>query len=187
VSAITQFLPRKYAGLALNKEIYFLKGMLCDFPQRPMVAMIGGAKVSTKLGLLRNLLEKVDKILIGGGMVFTFFKAMQLTVGDSIVEETQLREAAEIVQLAAKMNKILCFATDVVIIPTEQFKNHQYEDIEIVPHDAIPDGYIGLDIGPQTIQEFNAQLESCATVIWNGKCALLPMHIDLVSLSLTSE
>ena len=143
--------------------------MLCDFPQHPMAAIIGGSKVSTKLELLRNLLEKVDKILIGGGMVFTFLKAMQLSTGDSIVEDNQLREAAEIVRLAAKMKKILRFATDIVVVPTEQFRNHRLDGMKVVSHDAIPMDYTGLDIGPQTIREFNEELDDCATVIWNGK------------------
>lgn len=169
MAAITKFLPRKFAGLALNREMYFLMGMLCDFPQRPMIAIIGGAKVSTKIGLLRNLLEKVDKILIGGGMVFTFYRAMQLSIGDSIVEDSQLREAAEIVQLAATMKKVLKFASDVVIVPTQQFREQQFHEMRVVHHDAIPEDCTGLDIGPRTIREFNEELDGCATVIWNGK------------------
>lgn len=152
-------------------------------PHRPVAAVIGGLKVSTKIDLLNSLLDKVDKILIGGAMAFTFYKALGQKVGDSFVERSAINTANEIIQKAAEKDVTLRFATDFTVIPTRAFQaklaKRKLHDQSVIPDleycmrnvkfDDIPEHWTGVDIGPETIVDFNVELQSCHSIIVNGK------------------
>jgi phosphoglycerate kinase len=165
-ASITQYFPRKAAaGFLMQKEIQFLGSIVAN-PQRPFVAVIGGAKVSTKIGVLKSLLKKVDILLIGGGMAYTFLKAQGIPIGDSIHEDDSLQAAKEILLEAQKKKKPLILPRDVVIVKNLNDPSSA-RTIEITPS-GIPTDYQGVDIGPKTIAEFDAELKKAKTVFWNG-------------------
>ncbi|RVW89680.1 Phosphoglycerate kinase, chloroplastic [Vitis vinifera] len=143
-------------------------------PKRPFAAIVGGSKVSSKIGVIESLLEKCDILLLGGGMIFTFYKAQGLSVGSSLVEEDKLSLATSLLEKARQKEYLSCYPTDVVI--ADKFAPDA--NSKIVPASAIPDGWMGLDIGPDSIKIFNEALETTKTVIWNG-----PMEcLSLISL-----
>jgi len=148
------------AGFLLEKEIKFIGGAV-DKPERPFVAILGGAKVGDKIGVINNLLKKADKILIGGGMSYTFFKTMGLEIGTSIVENDKLALAQQLLDDAKGK---LVFADDIVI--TTDFSNET--PVSVVDFDKIPKDQMGLDIGPKTLAKFNEILKTAKTVVWNG-------------------
>jgi phosphoglycerate kinase len=160
---VTKFLNPNVAGLLMEKELAYLQGAI-DAPKRPLAAIVGGSKVSSKIGVLEALIDKCDKILIGGGMIFTFYKARGLSVGKSLVEEDKLELAKELEAKAAAKGVQMLLPTDVVL--ADNFSpdaNSQIASIE-----AIPDGWMGLDIGPDSVKVFQEALADCQTVIWNG-------------------
>jgi phosphoglycerate kinase len=160
---VTKFLSPNVAGLLMEKELAYLQGAI-DAPKRPLAAIVGGSKVSSKIGVLEALIDKCDKILIGGGMIFTFYKARGLSVGKSLVEEDKLELAKELEAKAAAKGVQMLLPTDVVL--ADNFSpdaNSQIAKIE-----AIPDGWMGLDIGPDSVKVFQDALADCQTVIWNG-------------------
>jgi phosphoglycerate kinase len=160
---VTKFLSPNVAGLLMEKELAYLQGAI-DAPKRPLAAIVGGSKVSSKIGVLEALIDKCDKILIGGGMIFTFYKARGLSVGKSLVEEDKLELAKELEAKAAAKGVQFLLPTDVVL--ADNFApdaNSQIAKIE-----AIPDGWMGLDIGPDSLKMFQEALADCQTVIWNG-------------------
>jgi phosphoglycerate kinase len=160
---VTKFLSPNVAGLLMEKELAYLQGAI-DAPKRPLAAIVGGSKVSSKIGVLEALIDKCDKILIGGGMIFTFYKARGLSVGKSLVEEDKLALAKELEAKAAAKGVQMLLPTDVVL--ADNFSpdaNSQIAKIE-----AIPDGWMGLDIGPDSVKVFQEALADCQTVIWNG-------------------
>jgi phosphoglycerate kinase len=169
VCAITSHIPVICAGFALNKEFFFLSNMLINFPQRPLAAVIGGAKISTKLELLKQLIKHVDKILIGGAMMYTFFAAAHHSVGDSLIEPSLMTAASELIELAASMETTLHFAPDVVVVKTKSLHNGRIEGLQTIPGRDIPNEMIGLDVGPATIDEFVHELQDCSTILWNGE------------------
>ena len=147
------------AGFLMEKEIKFIGDAIAE-PKRPMVAILGGAKVSDKIGVIKNLIPIADKILIGGGMTYTFYTAKGMTVGDSLVELDKVELAKEL--LAEAGDKIV-LAVDIVTTP--EFSN----DVPTtVMSGNIPDGIMGLDIGPKTVELFSSILADAKTVIWNG-------------------
>jgi len=152
-----------YAGFLMEKEIEMI-GKTLQSPQRPFVAILGGAKVSSKIGVIENLLPKVDRLLIGGAMIFTFFKAMGYQTGNSLVEEDKIEIANNILKKAKELGKELVFPVDVVI--AEDIS----EDVStrICDVKEIPEGMKGLDIGPGSIKTFKEKLKDAKTVIWNG-------------------
>lgn len=158
------FKGKSAAGFLLEKEIKFLGQALSD-PKRPFVAIIGGAKISTKIGVLKALLEKVDTLLIGGGMAYTFFKSEGLKIGKSICEDNQLKEAEEILKLAHERQVKLLLPEDVVVVK-ELSENSPAKAIAI--DQGIPEDMEGVDIGPQTIKTFQEELLMAKTIIWNG-------------------
>jgi len=160
---VTKFLRPAVAGLLLDKELQYLSGAI-DAPKRPLAAIVGGSKVSSKIGVIDALLEKVDKLLIGGGMIFTFYKARGLAVGKSLVEEDKLELARTLEEKAKTKGVQLLLPTDVVV--ADAFKPDA--KAQTVRIDAIPDGWMGLDIGPDSIKLFQEALADCQTVIWNG-------------------
>lgn len=160
---VTHYLSPSVAGLLVEKELQYLQKAI-EEPQRPLAAIVGGSKVSSKIGVIETLLEKVDKLLIGGGMIFTFYKARGLSVGKSLVEEDKLELARSLEAKAKERGVALLLPTDVVVADAfSPTANAQTVSIE-----SIPDGWMGLDIGPDAIKVFQDALADCKTVIWNG-------------------
>nr|WP_199326123.1 phosphoglycerate kinase [Nostoc parmelioides] len=160
---VTKFLSPSVAGYLVEKELQYLQSAI-ENPQRPLAAIIGGSKVSSKIGVIETLLEKCDKLIIGGGMIFTFYKARGLNVGKSLVEEDKLELAKSLEAKAKERGVSLLLPTDVVL--ADNFApdaNSQTVSIE-----NIPDGWMGLDIGPDSVKVFQAALADTKTVIWNG-------------------
>jgi len=160
---VTKFLNPSVAGHLMEKELQYLQGAI-DAPKRPLAAIVGGSKVSSKIGVLEALIDKCDKILIGGGMIFTFYKARGLAVGKSLVEEDKLELAKELEAKAAAKGVQFLLPTDVVLAD----KFDKDAESQIAKVEAIPDGWMGLDIGPDSVKVFQEALADCKTVIWNG-------------------
>jgi phosphoglycerate kinase len=129
-----------------------------------LAAIIGGSKVSSKIGVIENLLDKVDKLLLGGGMIFTFFKAQGLSVGKSLVEQDKLELAKALTAKAQQKGVKFLLPTDVVV--ADAFKPDA--NAQTVSVNSIPEGWMGLDIGPESIATFQAALADCQTIVWNG-------------------
>jgi len=162
-AGVTEYLRPSVAGYLIEKELQYLQAAI-ENPQRPLAAIIGGSKVSSKIGVIETLLEKVDKLLIGGGMIFTFYKARGLSVGKSLVEEDKL-ELAQALEAKAKERGVdLLLPTDVVV--ADNFAADA--NAQTVSVEAIPDGWMGLDIGPDSVKVFQDALKQCKSVIWNG-------------------
>lgn len=160
---VTHYLKPSVAGYLIEKELDYLQNAV-DHPQRPLAAIIGGSKVSSKIGVIETLLEKCDKLLIGGGMIFTFYKARGLKVGKSLVEEDKLELAKSLEAKAKELGVELLLPTDVVV--ADNFAPDA--NSQIVSIENIPDGWMGLDIGPDSIKVFQDALADCKAVIWNG-------------------
>jgi len=151
-------------GLLIQKELEIM-GKSLDDPRRPFVAIIGGAKVSTKITVIRNLAQKVDALLIGGGMIFTFLKAQGIEVGKSLVEEKFIGQAREIwAELKAMAHLKLVVPVDAVVAP----EIAAGAPSKVVPIDRIPADMIGVDVGPGTVALFQEAIRTAGTVIWNG-------------------
>ena len=161
-AGIADYLPA-VSGFLIEKELNFL-GNTLENPKRPFVAILGGAKVSDKIGVIDSLLEKVDTLMIGGGMAYTFFKSMGYNVGNSICELDKLDLAQSLMKKAKEKNVKLVLPVDNVIAKeiTPDAEN------KVIDSDNIPDGWEGLDIGPKTIELFKEELKNAKTVIWNG-------------------
>jgi len=160
---VTKFLSPSVAGYLVEKELQYLQSAI-EEPKRPLAAIIGGSKVSSKIGVIETLLEKCDKLIIGGGMIFTFYKARGLSVGKSLVEEDKLELAKALEAKAKERGVALLLPTD--IVSADKFApdaNATTVSIENIPADGM-----GLDIGPDSIKVFQAALADCKTVIWNG-------------------
>ena len=155
------------AGFLMEKEIKFIGGAV-DAPERPLVAILGGAKVSDKIGVIENLLVKADKILIGGAMMFTFFKALGKNTGKSLVEEDKVELAKSLLE---KANGKIILPIDTVIC--KEFSNDAPHSI--VSIDTIPNDEMGLDVGPATVKLFADQLVGAKTVVWNGPMGVFEM------------
>lgn len=162
---ITSYFPNKAAaGLLMEKEIEFLGPALLN-PQKPLYAIIGGAKISTKIGVIKTLLTKVDALFIGGGMSYTFMKAQGISIGSSIHEDLFLEEAKAILKMIKGSSCKLFLPIDIVV--ADRFSNNA--DIQIVDFkNGIPAGYQGMDIGPKTIELYLNELKNAATIFWNG-------------------
>ena len=173
VEAITHFFDdeHKAAGFLLQKEIRFF-GALIKKPVRPFAAIVGGSKVSGKLEALINLLPRVDKIIIGGGMAFTFLKQMGYDVGNSLVEDDLLEEAQHIMDEARKRNVKFYLPVDVVAAQT--FSADAVS--KVVSSQEIPQGWMGLDIGPATVRLYREVLNDVQTVLWNGPMGVYEME-----------
>ena len=139
-------------------------GKALENPKRPFVAILGGAKVSDKIGVIQNLLDKADTIMIGGGMAYTFLKAMGYSVGDSLLEADKVDFAREMIEQAQKKNVMFLLPVDTAI--HTKFENT--DEFMTVDVSMIPDGYMGLDIGPQTVELFSAAIRQAGTIVWNG-------------------
>lgn len=160
---VTKYLSPSVAGYLIEKELQYLENAIAN-PQRPLAAIIGGSKVSSKIGVIESLLEKCDKLIIGGGMIFTFYKARGLNVGSSLVEDDKIELARSLEAKAKEKGVTFLLPTDVVVADKfDKDANSQTVSVE-----NIPDGWMGLDIGPDSVKVFQEALADCKTVIWNG-------------------
>ena len=160
---VCQFMDHKVAGFLLEKEIKYLKSAV-DKPMRPFAAIVGGAKVSTKIPVLESLIGKCDKIFLGGGMIFTFYRAMGHNIGKSLVEDEFVNLAKELMAKAKAKGVKLILPSDVVVADKfaadAAFKTVSFKDI--------PNEWMGLDIGPSSVESFKKELADCKTIVWNG-------------------
>ena len=161
-AGVAAYLPA-YAGLLVEKELSVM-GKALDDPKRPFVAVLGGAKVSDKIGVINNLLEKADTVIIGGGMAYTFIKAMGYEIGNSLLEADKLDYALEMIKKAKRNGVSLLLPVDTAV--GNEFKADC--DSEIVDIKAMPAGWMGMDIGPKTIELFSDAIKNAGTVVWNG-------------------
>jgi len=168
-AGVARFLPA-VAGFLMEKEIEVMGKALAD-PERPFVAILGGAKVKDKVGVVRNLLDKVDTLMIGGGMAYTFLKAQGFEVGQSILEADKIDLARELMDKAKARGVRFMLPSDVVI--ADRFA----EDARtrVVPVDQIPPDWQALDIGPETVQRFAKEIAGARTVVWNGPMGVFEM------------
>ena len=160
---VTKFFKKSAAGFLIEKELAYLGKALAD-PKRPFTAVLGGAKISGKIDVIQNLFGKVDNLLIGGGMMFTFLKAMGQQIGTSLLEEDKVQLAREILSQAKEKNISFLLPTD-CIVASEMSED---ADVKVVPTDAIPADMKGLDIGPATLKKFSEILLASKTIVWNG-------------------
>ena len=161
-AGVAAYLPA-VSGFLIEKELRVMGGALSD-PKRPLVAILGGSKVSSKIGVINNLLEIADTVIIGGGMAYTFSAAQGGKVGDSLLEKEWIDYAGEMVKKAAEKGVQLLLPVDTVI--ADRFAPDA--DTQVVPTGEIPDGWQGLDIGPETIALYTKAVANAGTVIWNG-------------------
>lgn len=167
---VTKFLKPCVAGYLMKKEIEYLTQAVAN-PRRPYVAILGGAKISGKIDVIQNLLPKVDVLVIGGGMAFTFFRAQELEVGDSLVEQEKVQLAREILEHIKEKNRRVILPIDCII--ADKFDNNAQR--KTVPVNKIPAGWRGLDIGPETIKLIKLQMKGAKTIIWNGPMGVFEM------------
>lgn len=161
-TGVADYLPA-VSGFLIEKELEFLGGAL-ENPKHPFVAILGGAKVSDKIGVIENLLDKVDTLIIGGGMAYTFYKAQGHHIGTSICEEDKLDLAKSILEKAQEKGVKL-------LLPVDNHVSSEYSnngEDKMVDSTEIPDGFMGLDIGPKTIEKFEEAVKDAKTVVWNG-------------------
>ena len=161
-TGVADYLPA-VSGFLIEKELEFLGGAL-ENPKHPFVAILGGAKVSDKIGVIENLLDKVDTLIIGGGMAYTFYKAQGHHIGTSICEEDKLDLAKSILEKAQEKGVKLLLPVDNHV--SSEYSNNGEE--KMVDSTEIPDGFMGLDIGPKTIEKFEEAVKDAKTVVWNG-------------------
>lgn len=167
---VSSFLPSS-VGFLVKKEIEVM-GKALENPERPFVAILGGAKVSDKIGVIENLIDKVDTILIGGGMAYTFLKAKGYNVGKSLLEEDKIDLAKSLMEKAKKKNVKLLLPIDTVV--AKEFKNDtEYKTVNV---DSIPEDMMGLDIGEKTVKLFSEEIKNAKTVVWNGPMGVFEME-----------
>ena len=157
---ISANVEKAVAGFLLENEIAYIKEAV-EAPERPFVAILGGSKVSDKIGVIENLLEKADKVLIGGGMTYTFYKAQGIEIGNSLVEEDKLDVAKSLLE---KSNGKLILPVD----SKEANAFADYTEVKDTEGEAVDPGFLGLDIGPKSIAKFDKELTGAKTVVWNG-------------------
>lgn len=167
---VTHFLKPSVAGYLMKKEIDYLSRAVSN-PEHPYVAILGGAKISGKIDVIQNLMNKVDSLIIGGGMSYTFFKAQGLEIGTSLLEADKVELAKQILTEAKKRNIRLILPVDCVV--ADKYDNNaQRKTVSVM---EIPPGWMGLDIGPESIKLFNEELSKAKTVVWNGPMGVSEM------------
>ncbi|PRW58440.1 phosphoglycerate kinase [Chlorella sorokiniana] len=162
-AGVAAYLSPKVSGFLMKKELDYLVGAVSS-PKKPFAAIVGGSKVSTKIGVIEALLQQCDKLVLGGGMIFTFYKAQGLSVGASLVEEDKLELAKELMEKAKAKGVEFVLPTDVVV--ADKFAADA--EAKVVPVTAIPDGWMGLDVGPESSEMIKKALSDCKTILWNG-------------------
>ncbi|MDK2992834.1 MAG: hypothetical protein PWP48_2067 [Clostridiales bacterium] len=168
-AGVAAYLPA-VAGYLIKKELDIM-GRALDNPERPFVAVLGGVKVSDKIGVINNLIDKVDTLIIGGAMAYTFFRAKGYSTGSSVVEEDKIDLAKELMAKAQAKGVELLLPVDNVV--AKEFKADA--EHKVVPSEAMPDGWQGMDIGPKTIEMFSKVIENAKTVVWNGPMGVFEM------------
>ncbi len=168
---VTHYIDPSVAGYLIEKEIEYLDSAINN-PKRPLLAILGGAKISGKIDVIKNLFDKVDSLIIGGGMVFTFFKAKGLEIGTSLLEEDRIDMAKELLEEAESRGIPMLLPDDVVI--ADAFNNNASR--KTVSVEEIPSDWMGLDIGPVTIEKFNTEIKRSDTIIWNGPMGVFEME-----------
>lgn len=168
---VAQYFDEKCLGALLAKEIDSLEKVLGN-SEKPVTAVLGGAKVSTKITVIENILDKIDHLIIGGGMTYTFIKAKGGEIGNSLVEEDKQELALEILQKAKEKGVRIHLPVDSVIADTFS----EEANTKIVPVDEIPEGWMGLDIGPETVKKYGEILEKSKTILWNGPMGVFEMQ-----------
>jgi phosphoglycerate kinase len=164
---VTHFIKQCAAGYLMQKELEYLSKAVGN-PEHPYIALLGGSKISGKIDVINNLLDKADKILIGGGMVFTFYKALGYNIGTSLLEEDKIELAEELLQKAK--GKIV-LPSDIVV--ADKFENEA--SFKTVKGNEIPGGMMGMDIGPETVKEFREEILKAKTAVWNGPMGVFEM------------
>jgi phosphoglycerate kinase len=167
---VTKYYKNKYAGFLMQNELVNL-GHLVSNPESPFVAILGGAKVKGKVEVILNLFDKVDVLLLGGGMIFTFYKALGIDVGGSIVDESSISVAKEILDKAKTSNTKLVLPVDIVVADSFSDQSNQ----QVVAHNQIPEDWMGLDIGPATISNYSEIINSAKSIFWNGPLGVFEM------------
>ena len=168
-AGVADYLPA-VSGYLIQKEIKFLGSAVAN-PERPFLAILGGAKVKDKIGVINSLLDKVDSLIIGGGMAYTFTKAKGGSIGNSLCDEERLGYCLEIIEKAKEKGVKLLLPVDTVI--ADKYDNDANRDL--VDEDKIPDGWMGLDIGPKTVELFSAAVKEAKTIVWNGPMGVFEM------------
>jgi phosphoglycerate kinase len=168
---VTKFIKISAAGYLMQKELEYL-GQAISNPKRPYCAILGGAKISGKIDVINNLMDKVDSMLIGGGMAFTFFKAQGKEIGKSLLEEEKLGVAKELLDKIKNSKVKFCLPVDIVV--ADEFKNES--PCEVVDADKIPPDKLGMDIGPKTIISFSNEILRSKTIVWNGPMGVFEME-----------
>jgi len=176
---ITKFLPVAVAGYLVDKELRIM-GKAMENPDKPFVAILGGKKVSDKIPAIDNLLDKVDILIIGGGMSYTFLKALGYEVGTSLLEEDKIELAKQLMEKACKLGVNIILPTDIVV--ADKFSSDA--NTKVVPADSIPQDWMGLDMGPKTIEKVKEALKGAKTVIWNGPVGVF--EIDKFAMGTTA-
>jgi phosphoglycerate kinase len=167
---VTKYIDKCAAGYLMQKELEYL-GSAVSSPAKPYCAILGGAKISGKIDVINNLLDKVDSMLIGGGMAFTFFKAQEKEIGKSLLEEEKLELAKELLEKVKGINVKFLLPVDVVV--ADEFKNESPS--ETVSVDSVASGKMGLDIGPETVKLFKDEIMKSKTIVWNGPMGVFEM------------
>jgi len=163
IVGIPKYIKHAGAGYLLKKEVEYLEGAVAD-PMRPFVAILGGAKVSGKIGVIENLGKRVDKVIIGGGMAFTFIKAMGLEIGNSLVEDDMLDFASGVQEHAMSRGVKFYLPVDCVVAASRE----PSAETKVVPVQEIPKGWYALDIGPASVKLFSEAVQNAKTILWNG-------------------
>jgi 3-phosphoglycerate kinase len=167
---VAKYISPAVSGFLMQKELDFL-GKALTTPERPFIAILGGAKISSKIGVIQNLLPKVDALLIGGGMAYTFFKAQGWNIGDSLLEQETVAVAAEILKTVKEKKYKFLLPSDTVVAD----KFDAAANTKIVNSNEIPNGWQGVDIGPKTVELFKAEIKKAKTIVWNGPLGVFEM------------
>lgn len=178
-SGIVKYVKEAAVGFLLEKELKFL-GDALDKPVRPFLAILGGAKVSDKISVIENLLNKVDSIIIGGAMAYTFLKSQGVSVGTSLVEDDKLDLAAELLKKAKEKKIEFLLPVDHIIADKIDFSNKAVPagaSVETTNDEAIPEGFMGADIGPKSVEEFSKAVKEAKTIVWNGPLGIFEIDV----------
>ena len=170
-TVVARFFEKKCAGLLLQKEVESLHKVLNN-SEKPVTAILGGAKVSSKITVIENILDKIDHLIIGGGMTFTFIKAKGGKIGSSLVENDKVQLALEILKLAKEKHVQVHLPTDAIV--ADSFS--ELANVKTEPVDAISDGWMGLDVGPETLKSFKNVVLKSKTILWNGPLGVFEME-----------
>jgi phosphoglycerate kinase len=168
---VVKYFKQAAAGYLIEKELKYL-GQAIESPKRPLLAVLGGAKISGKIDVIKSLFSKVDTLIIGGGMAYTFYKAQGLEIGKSLLEADKVELAGEILKEVREKNVRLLLPVDVVI--ADKFENNAAR--KTVKIDQIPADYMGMDIGPETIAQFSNEIMKAKTIVWNGPVGVFEME-----------